>query len=145
MAVIKGKDARVLIKVGGTLTEVSYLSTVNITGYKLNTVELNIVGQDFAVFKPTYIDGGTINITGYYDPDSSAQSEMVSAGLAGTELLAGDVKIELDDSTYAQPLSGGTDCFWIVTDFQQVNADPKDIDKTSFAFKCSGQTEIIHT
>lgn len=143
MAVIKGKDAKVKIYSGGNWVEVTYLSTVNITGYKVNTVELNIVGLDYALFKPTYIDAGTISITGYYDPDGAGQIALNAAGTAGTELEAGDIKIELDDDTYIQPLSGGTDCFWIVTDFQQINADPKDIDKTSYTFKCSGQSEII--
>ncbi len=143
MAVIKGKDANVKIKSGGDWKTVSYLSTVNWSGLTTEGVELNCVGLDYKVFKPIIIDSGTIEISGYFDPADGGQLALNAAGEAGTQLCAGDIKIELDADTYVQPLSGGTDNYWIVLKWKQVNIDAKDIDKTSYTLRCSGQSEII--
>jgi len=147
MAVIKGKDANVKIYSDAAWKTVSYLSTVNWSGYTTEGVELNIVGLDYKLFKPIIIDSGTIEITGYYDPADEGQIALNAAGDAGTELHFDDIKIELNSAgtTYVAPASGSTDNYWIVLKWSQVNADAKDIDKTVYTLRCSGQSTVYTT
>jgi len=145
MAVMTGKNATVKIKSGGSLKLISYMSTASWSGFTSEGVEMSVFGLDYKLFKPVIIDSGTIEITGYYDPADDGQEALNAAGAAGTELKAGDIAIELDEAgtTYVRPISGGTDNYWLVTKWNPITIDAKDINKTSFTLRCSGQSEIV--
>ena len=137
MAVKIGKLAKVSLNPDG-LSEhtVSRIGNYTLSGITVDPVECTAFGDASKAFMPGMVDPGTIEISGYYDPDDAeGQDALQTACENGTELTVGMIKFFVDDSTYFTPKSGG--CI-IITKSNAVVMDKAGVGTVSFSGKVSG-------
>jgi len=137
MSVKVGKFAKVNINLDGLGEHtVSRIGTYTLSGITVDPVEYTAFGDTSKAFMPGMVDPGTIEISGYYDPDDvEGQDALQTACENGTELTAGMIKFFLDTEYYLTPK--GVGCI-IITKSNAVAMDKAGVGTVSFSGKVSG-------
>jgi len=137
MAVKIGRFASVKLNLDGLGDHtVLKIGSYTLSGITVDPVDVTAFGENAKNFIPGMVDPGTVELSGFYDPDDAeGQDALQTACENGTELTAGMIKFFVDDSTYFTPKSGG--CV-IITKSNAVAMDKAGVGTVSFSGKVSG-------
>lgn len=140
------------IKYGGN--SLVGMGTFSISGVSADQMDTTAFGSNWKTFAFGIKDGGTISLSGLFDPDdANGQVALMAANIANTDIT--NLKLYIDNTSYLVPcqttgyfspgLTSNQDTIpsWVNVTSYSINADKADIIKIDFSFKISGVMVLV--